>query len=118
MRVESRPVHQELLEQRPPGLRAAHPAPIRGEIPLPGGCDEQDYVPEDMVRAAAEAANKIASVFNMTVEFAVHEETGFEMLQIIDSRTNVVIREMPPHEILDMIARMWEAIGVFVDKTA
>ena len=29
-----------------------------------------------------------------------------------------VIREMPPHEILDMIARMWEAIGVFVDKTA
>ena len=57
-----------------------------------------------MVRAAAEAADKIASVFNMTVEFAVHEETGFEMLQIIDSRTNVVIREMPPHEILDMIA--------------
>jgi flagellar protein FlaG len=48
----------------------------------------------------------------------VHEETGFEMLQIIDSRTDVVIREMPPHEILDMIARMWEAIGVFVDKTA
>ena len=88
MRVESRPVHQELLEQRPPGLRAAHPAPIRGEIPLPGGCDEQDYVPEDMVRAAAEAANKIASVFNMTVELPCRRNRLW-MLQIIDSRTDV-----------------------------
>ena len=118
MRVESRPVHQEFLEQRALGLRASNPSPVRAEAPLPGGSNQQGGVDADLAKAAAEVANKIASVFNTTVEFAVHEETGFEMLKIIDSRTNVVIREMPPHEILDMIAKMWEAIGVFVDKTA
>jgi len=118
MRVESRPVHQEFLEQRALGLRASNPSPVRAEVPLPGGPNQQADVDADLARAAAEVANKIASVFNTTVEFAVHEETGFEILKIIDSRTNVVLREMPPHEILDMIAKMWEAIGVFVDKTA
>lgn len=119
MRVESRPVQQEFLEHKPLGLRTSRSVPDHEGNAFPSGQgSDSGRVPEDVVRAAAEAANKIANVFNTTVEFSVHEETGFEMLKIVDSRTNFVIREMPPHEILDMIARMWEAIGVFVDKTA
>ncbi len=120
MRVEARPIQQELLDRQSLGTRRAQHSPsTRAVEEIPGEQTENPHeISEEVVKAAAEAANKIANVFNTTIEFSVHEETGFEMIKIVDSRTNCVIREMPPHEILDMIARMWEAIGVFVDRTA
>lgn len=120
MRVDARPIQQELVGNRTMELpRMKQPQSTDSPEPLPGG-SPQDSAPisNEMVKAAADAANAIAGMFGTTVEFSVHEETGFEMIRIVDSRTNMVLREMPPHEILDMIARMWEAIGVFVDKKA
>lgn len=102
--------HEEQRVQRPAVADTPHI--------LAGGPCQAGEITGEVARAAADAANKILGVLGTTVEFTVHEETGFEILQIIDTRTNTVLREMPPHEILDMIARMWEAIGVFVDKTA
>lgn len=120
MRVDARPIQQELVGNRTPELPRVKQSPstdrsetLTGVWPV-----GSEPIADEMVKAAAEAANAIAGVFGTTVEFSVHEETGFEMIRIVDSRTNAVLREMPPHEILDMIARMWEAIGVFVDKTA
>mgnify|MGYP000851935387 CR=1 FL=1 len=119
MRVETRSFPQEAMANRAVGAGSAQRPASNGIPPLiAGGRNQPEQITDDVVKGAAEAANKVASMFGTTVEFAVHEETGFEILQIIDTRTNTVLREMPPHEILDMIARMWDAIGVFVDKTA
>ncbi len=35
-----------------------------------------------------------------------------------DTETNEVIREFPPKKIQDMIAKMWEIAGLFVDEKA
>ena len=39
------------------------------------------------------------------------------MVKVINEDTNEVIREIPPEQILDMVAKMWELAGILVDKS-
>lgn len=49
-------------------------------------------------------------------EFSVHEGTEKIMVKVIDERTDEIIREIPPEEILNMVAKIWELAGILVDK--
>ena len=40
------------------------------------------------------------------------------MVKIIDDKTGEVVQEMPPQKILDMVAKMCEIVGLFLDKKA
>jgi flagellar protein FlaG len=37
---------------------------------------------------------------------------------VINRQTHEVIKEIPPEQLLDMIARIWEMIGLLVDEKA
>ncbi len=42
------------------------------------------------------------------LEFSIDEETGREVVRVIDSDTKEVIRQLPPEQILHMIAQIQE----------
>ncbi len=63
-----------------------------------------------------ERANKALSGGNRSFEFSIHEATKEIMIKVIDTDTNKVIREIPNEKILDMVAKMWELAGIFVDE--
>ncbi|MDI6799986.1 MAG: flagellar protein FlaG [Actinomycetota bacterium] len=65
-----------------------------------------------------ESLNEIINIFNTQLEFSVHEGTKEIMVTIMDMETKEVIREIPPKEILDMVAKMLEMVGMMVDKKA
>jgi flagellar protein FlaG len=73
-------------------------------------------------RAAAQneqiknAVDKINEKANTEAVFGVHEATNRIMIKIIDKDTKEVIKELPPEETLDMIAKVWELAGIFVDE--
>lgn len=52
------------------------------------------------------------------LRFQVHEPTGRIWVQVIDAETNEVIREIPPERYLDLVARIWELVGLLVDERA
>lgn len=54
--------------------------------------------------------------FNLGITFRVHEETERIIARVIDRETKEVIREIPPEKFLDMIARLQELAGVFIDE--
>lgn len=54
--------------------------------------------------------------FNLGITFRVHEETERIIARVIDRETKEVIREIPPEKYLDMIARLQELAGVFIDE--
>ena len=49
-------------------------------------------------------------------EFSYHEETKRVSIKVIDEDTKEVIKEIPPEETLEMIAKMWELAGILVDE--
>lgn len=53
---------------------------------------------------------------NSEAIFGIHEETNRVTIKIVDKSTKEVIKEYPPEETLDMIAKVWEIAGILVDE--
>ena len=80
--------------------------------------DPQDVINDEMLDKAIEVANKTLAKHNNFIERSVHDVTKTVMYVMKDTETNEVIREFPPKKIQDMIAKMWELAGLFVDEKA
>lgn len=79
---------------------------------------QASVITDKMLDKAVEQANKSLIQFDRVIERSVHEKTGTVMYVIRDAKTNEVIGEFPPKKIQDMIAKMWELAGLFVDEKA
>lgn len=71
----------------------------------------------EKVRQAVEALNKAVEVsLPNRLQFRLHEATDQMQVQIIDQESEKVIKEIPPQEILDLMARIHEMVGWFLDE--
>lgn len=68
----------------------------------------------EQIKKAVEDINKKAK--NSTAVFGIHEETNRVTIKIVDKQTKEVIKEFPPEQTLDMIAKVWEMAGLMVDE--
>jgi len=80
--------------------------------------DHQNIINDEMLDKAIEVANKTLAKTNNFIERSVHDVTKTVMYVMKDTETDEVIREFPPKKIQDMIAKMWEIAGLFVDEKA
>jgi uncharacterized FlaG/YvyC family protein len=80
--------------------------------------EHQDIINDEMLDKAVEMANKTLAKHNNFIERSVHEVTKTVMYVMKDTETDEVIKEFPPKKIQDMIAKMWEIAGLFVDEKA
>lgn len=78
----------------------------------------QNLDEEEVMENALKQANKSLAVANRYIEREVHEKTHAVMYKIKDVITGEVIAEFPPKKIQDMVAKMWELAGLFVDEKA
>ncbi len=80
--------------------------------------NQQSAFSEEWMKKSVEQANKSLVPHNRLIERAVHTVTHTVMYTIKDTVTNEVIAEYPPKKIQDMVAKMWELAGLFVDEKA
>lgn len=78
----------------------------------------KEVMNDDMLQKSVDQANKSLEMYNRKIEREVHEVTHTVMYTVRDTITNEVIQEFPPRKIQDMIAKMWELAGLFVDERA
>lgn len=69
----------------------------------------------EMIRRSVEEINK-KIMKNTECKFGIHEKTGRVTIKIVDKETNEVVREVPPEKTLEMIAKVWEFVGLLVDE--
>jgi len=65
-----------------------------------------------------EAMNKFMEALNADLQFVLHEKTNRMMVKIVDIKTQKVLKEFPPHELLDTLAAISEYVGALLDKKA
>ena len=73
-------------------------------------------ISERQLIEAIENANKALRGADKRFEFSIHEGTKEIMVKVINEETGEIIREIPPEKILDMVAKMWELVGILVDR--
>ncbi|MDD6427929.1 MAG: flagellar protein FlaG [Lachnospiraceae bacterium] len=68
----------------------------------------------EQIRKAVSEINKKAN--GTEAVFGIHDKTNRVTIKIVDKETRKVLREYPPEETLDMIAKVWELAGIMVDE--
>ena len=53
---------------------------------------------------------------NSEAIFGIHDGTNRVTIKIVDRTTKEVLKEFPPEQTLDMIAKVWELAGLLVDE--
>lgn len=78
------------------------------------GSAEGRTASNEQIRKAVEQLNK--KIGNSEAVFGIHEGTNRVTIKLIDKETKKTIKELPPEETLDMIAKVWEMAGILVDE--
>ncbi|MDI6601795.1 MAG: flagellar protein FlaG [Thermoanaerobacteraceae bacterium] len=77
---------------------------------------EKRLVSEEQYIKFIEEANKKLIGPDTRLEFSIHKGTHEVVVKIINEETNEIIKEIPPEKLLDLVAKIWEIVGLFVDK--
>ena len=85
---------------------------------------EQEFIEATEERIQADNAKVKKAISEMTQNakssaeavFGIHEKTNRVTIKMVDKETKKVIKEFPPDETLDMIAKVWEIAGIMVDE--
>jgi len=74
---------------------------------------EDVQVSQDLLN---ELEHDINTIHNVGLEFSMHEESGRTMIKVVEKDTGALIKQIPPEEVLELIARMGDVLGILFDK--
>jgi flagellar protein FlaG len=77
---------------------------------------EQIPISEQQLIKAIDRAIKAMQGSETSLQFSVHKQTKQIMVKVLNKDTGEVIREIPPEKTLDIVAKLWEMAGIFVDE--
>lgn len=81
--------------------------------------EQKKYTQEELeedVKESVKDINEIVKKVKEDLAFEMHDETERMMVRVIDRKTQEVIKELPPEEMLDLSARIHEMVGLLIDE--
>jgi flagellar protein FlaG len=72
--------------------------------------------PPDKIENAVKVANNMLKMFDAKFEYSYNKEANVEIIKVIDKENNQEIRQYPAEEIVNMLSRMYDMLGLAVDK--
>lgn len=101
------------------GLRPASASPARenprtDHAPLVAGRPESGVDPETVVAAIA-SVGELTTSGGRSISFRYDDKAGRVIARVVSDETGEVIRQIPPQEYLDFVAKFREMVGVFFD---
>lgn len=77
--------------------------------------DENNILSEEL-DVLTKTINKFMESLTADLRFTVHDRTHRLIVQMVDTKSNTVIKEFPPKKFLDMIANITDCVGAILDK--
>lgn len=90
--------------------------PIEKVINHPDVTREGYKYNKEELEQAVEQSNDILFKDDNQFKFQIHEGTGRMMVKLVNKDTDEVIKEIPSEKILDLIANIWDLVGILVDE--
>ena len=85
--------------------------------------DVDEYVEEESKEKLKEDIEKLNETVGLlendikeSLKFELHEQSERMMVKVMNIQEHEVIKEMPPKEVLDLIGKIKEMVGVFLDE--
>lgn len=90
--------------------------PIEQVIHYPDVTREGYKYGKEELEQAVEQTNHLLFDKDNRFEFSIHEGTGRNLVKLVNKETKEVIKEIPSEKILDLIANIWDLVGILVDE--
>jgi flagellar protein FlaG len=78
--------------------------------------NEEIQVSKKKVEEVTNKLNEFLEIHNRSLKFILHDGLDQYYVQVIDSDTKEVIREIPPKKLLDAFYTMQKFLGMIVDE--
>ena len=75
-------------------------------------------VDKNAVKLQTEEINQVVDLFNHELRFEIDDRLGKVIVKIIDKETGETIRQIPPEDMLNIMARIDEVLGMMFDERA
>ena len=77
---------------------------------------QREHLDKTQVQKALEEFEELNRFIDKGFDFQIHDGTERIMVEVIDRQTEEIVREIPPEEILDIVAGLKEIVGLLVDE--
>lgn len=71
----------------------------------------------DQLEKMAQQLQEFMGEMNRSLQFQVDEESGRDVIKVIDKSSGDVIKQYPSEEVLDLVAKLSETAGFLIDQT-
>lgn len=94
----------------------SQPALVSKDTDLENTPAQEHKVDKDKLNKELDGLNKWLQSTNTHLKFQLHDQLNEYYVEVIDDKTNEVIREIPSKKMMDMVAQMHKMIGLLVDE--
>lgn len=102
----------EVLKNMVSGLEVNFPSKInQGKVEF-----EEKKVDEKAIKRLTGKFNEVLSILNTRLKFSVHESTNTIVVQILDSESGEVLKEVPSTKFLELVSKLGEYVGFMIDE--
>lgn len=77
--------------------------------------DEQEITKEKLQKAV-ETVNEFLQINHSSSKFVLHDGLERYFVQVVDAKTEEVVKEIPPKKLLDAFYEMQKLLGMIVDE--
>ena len=78
--------------------------------------DDLEELTEEELEEGIETLNESVQALHKSLKFELHEESDRMQVQVIDVIEDEVLKELPPEEVLDMLGRIRQMVGLIIDE--
>ena len=90
--------------------------PVQTQVPPEQPTIEiQEKITKDMLINKVDKMNELLEPTTTAIKYQLHEELNVYYVQVLDTNTKEVLKEIPNKKFLDMYASMAELMGLLVD---
>jgi flagellar protein FlaG len=78
--------------------------------------EEKEVMTVPQLEKVAKQLQEFIGTMNRGLEFIVDEDSGRDVIKVIDKNSGDVIKQYPSEEVLSLVSKLSEATGNFVDS--
>ncbi|KPZ54833.1 flagellar protein FlaG [Pseudoalteromonas sp. P1-13-1a] len=82
-----------------------------------GNSPKNQQLEREQLEKVAQQLQEFMGEMNRTLQFQVDEDSGRDVIKILDKTSGDVIKQYPSEEVLSLVSKLSESAGILIDQT-
>ncbi|MEG3757868.1 flagellar protein FlaG [Pseudoalteromonas carrageenovora] len=84
---------------------------------LEGNSSQNQQLEREQLEKVAQQLQDFMGEMNRSLQFQVDEDSGRDVIKILDKTSGDIIKQYPSEEVLSLVSKLSESAGILIDQT-